>query len=89
MGPLSFGIYLIHESRIVRKHILKYLFLNEPDNISLNSAIILVLLKALKIFFICIVIDYFRLLLFDFLRIRKVCIFLDLIIRKLLKNIPF
>ena len=89
LGPLSFGIYLIHENRIVKKHILKYLFLNEPDNISLNSAIILVLLKALKIFIICIVIDYFRLLLFDFLRIRKVCIFLDLIIRKLLKNIPF
>lgn len=88
-GPLFFGIYIIHESRIVRTYILKYIFLNEPDNISLNFAMSVVCLKALIIFIICVIIDYFRLLIFDCLRIRKVCIFLDSKVGKLLKNIPF
>jgi len=83
-GPLVFGIYLIHNNHLVKRNIIKYSFDNEPENISLYSAIALILLKSLKIFVFCIIIDYFRNLLFIFLRIRKICIILESILKKII-----
>ena len=82
LAPQAFGVYLIHENNIIKKNILKYIFDKDPYNISLISTIILVLLKALKIFIICIIIDYFRNLLFNLMRIKKFCIYLEVKINK-------
>ena len=78
LGPLTFGIYLIHNNYLFVINILKHSFDNEPDNICMILVIILVLFKALKIFIICVVIDYLRNLLFLALRIRKICIYIEL-----------
>ena len=77
IAPLVFGVYLIHENNIIKKNILKYTFRKDPYNISLKATIILITLRALKIFVICIIIDFFRNLLFNLLRVKKACIFLE------------
>ena len=76
-GPLTFGIYLMHDNKLIKSKIVSKLFMNEPINLSLNSTIILFLVKGLKIFFICIFIDYLRHLIFALLRIKKFCIFFE------------
>ena len=76
-GPLTFGIYLIHNNKLINSQIVSKIFMNEPINLSLKSTIILFLVKGLKIFFICIFIDYLRNLIFVFLRIKKICILFE------------
>ena len=83
LGPLAFGIYLIHNNFLVKQNILKHSFENEPKDISLNKVIILILFKALKIFIFCIIIDYFRHLLFILFKIRKICIMIEKLLRKI------
>lgn len=82
-GPLVFGIYLIHNNSLVKKNIIKFTFDNEPDNISLTSVIFLISLKAFKIFISCIVIDYFRYLLFSLLKLKNLCILIETKLRKI------
>ena len=74
LGPLAFGIYLIHTHPIFIVNSLKHIFDNLRDDISINSIIFLVLLKTLKVFIFCIIIDYFRSILFSFLKLRKIFI---------------
>ena len=78
LAPLAFGVYLIHENNILKQNVLKYTFNKDPFDISLNSALILVSLRALKIFILCLIVDFFRKALFDLLRIRKIFIFLEI-----------
>ena len=59
LGPLVFGIYLIHEIRFIRKHILRYIFVNNPENSSLYLVLWLVFLKAIKIFIVFIYLAFF------------------------------
>ena len=59
------------------------IFKYDSTNLTLNEILILFLTKALKIFIICVFIDYLRFLLFTFLRIRKICIFLEKMVFKL------
>ena len=74
LGPLIFGIYLIHNNYLIKNNIVKFTFDNDEENLNLNSVIILIFLKSLKIFVICIIIDYFRHLLFNFLKLKRICI---------------
>ena len=76
-GKLSFGIYLIHVNLLVIKNIFSSILKKDPSNLTLSSVTILFLVKGLKIFFICIFIDYLRNLLFVILQIRKICIFIE------------
>ena len=76
-GRFVFGIYLLHDNKLVRQNILFKIFKNDPNNLNLYSTIILFLIKSLKIFLICIFIEYIRHLLFNILRIRKLCIYLE------------
>lgn len=76
-GPLVFGIYLVHINSIVNQNILRHIFDNENKYISLYSAMILISLKGLKVFVISIIIDFFRYILFNFLRIKKLCMLLE------------
>ena len=84
LARVAFGIYLIHVNPIIFTRVIPSIFNNEPNNLTLFSTIILFLGKASKIFFLCIFIDYIRLLLFNILRIRKICIVLEQLLWKIL-----
>ena len=84
IGPLTFGVYLIHEHPLIRSHIIRNLFSKDSNNLSLNSVVKLILLRDLKILTISACIDYLRHLLFTLLRIRKICIFIEKIYFKLI-----
>lgn len=77
LGPLVFSIYIIHENNYVKNKLLFNSFDNEPDDLKLKSAMSLVLVKGLKICFCCIIIDYFRNLLFSILKIKQICVLLE------------
>ena len=77
IGRYTFGVYLIHSHPILIINLLKHIFDNLPNDASLNSILLLLFLSSIKIFIFCIIIDYFRDLLFFFLRIRKICICLE------------
>ena len=83
-GSLTFGVYLIHDNYLIRKNIIRYLFIKESNNLTLFLIIKLIIIKALKIFIICAFIDYIRYLIFELFRIRKLCNFIEKIILKLL-----
>lgn len=80
IGPLTFGIYLIHEHTLIRAFIIRNLFTKDSNNLSLISVVKLILLRALKIFTISAYIDYLRHILFIILRMRKFCNFIEKII---------
>ena len=82
IGPLTFGVYIIHEHTLIRALFIKNLFNKDSSNLPLYSVINLILLRALKIFTISAFIDYLRHILFTLLRIRKICIFIEKIIFK-------
>lgn len=82
-GPLAFGVYLIHFHPIVVNNVIIHIFDKDQRNLSQNSLIILILLKTLKIFIFCILIDYIRNKLFIYFRFRNIFIHLE---KKLLKN---
>ena len=76
-GPLAFGIYLIHDNNIIRENVISKLFINEKRNISIDSVLSIILIKALKVSLICLFIEYLRHLLFTILRIKKILIFIE------------
>ena len=82
-GRVAFGIYMVHVNLLVAKNSMEKIFKYDSTNLTLNETLILFLTKALKIFIICVFIDYLRFLLFTFLRIRKICIFLEKMVFKL------
>ena len=82
IGPLTFGVYLIHDNKFIRAFIIKNLFTKDSNNLPLHSVIKLILLRSLKIFTISSCIDYMRYILFTLLKIRKICIFIEKIIFK-------
>ena len=85
IGTLTFGVYLIHSNRCIESDILNDLFDNEQNNISVLSVYRLFMRKGLILFIICIIIDYLRYLLFNLLKIRKICIIFDLQLFEILK----
>jgi len=80
LGPLIFGIYLIHIHPIIWINIIKHIFDNESKELNLIPIIITVFRKSLKMFVFCILIDYIRFLIFKLLRIKELCIILDSVI---------
>jgi hypothetical protein len=60
LGHLAFGIYLIHVNPLIFNKIIIHIFDNESNYINGNTLLIIVSLKALKIFVLCIFFDYFR-----------------------------
>ena len=83
IGPLTFGVYLIHEHSIVREKIIRNILKDYPRQLPLNTVYKIITYKALKVFVICIIIDYFRDILFRILQIRKICILIEKLIFKL------
>lgn len=83
-GPLTFGIYLIHDNNLIRKNLISTLYISLPNNLSLNSIIKYTFIQVSKIFIICSIIDYMRNIIFIILRIRNLCIFFENITYKIL-----
>ena len=83
-GPLTFAVYLIHINSNVSHNYLSRLFYGESYDLTVNEVIQMFLLKSVKIFVVCIIIDYLRHLLFTILRIRKICVFLEKIFFKII-----
>jgi len=85
-APLTFGIYLIHEHKIVRGRIIKgnYKFLLKYKS---KELILGILSESSKIFLFCSVIDFIRLLIFKIFRIRQICILIETLITKILNFI--
>jgi len=75
LGPLVFGIYLVHEHNLIRENVIKHIFDNHQN--SGKELLNLLLLKALLIFILSIIIDYFRHLLFSLLRLKNFSIFIE------------
>ena len=84
IGPRTFAVYIIHSNSYINDDIISNLFKDTPSDLTLITVYKLVMVRCLKIFVICIIIDYLRELLFRILRIRKICIFLEKLAFKLL-----
>ena len=83
-GPLTFGVYLIHEHELVRGYIIGNIAAKDSLNLSKSSIILLVFVRTSLIFLICSIIDYLRYLLFSYLKIKKACILIEKKIKQLL-----
>ena len=77
LGPLTFGVYLIHTNNNVIINYLSKLLDGESLYLTANEVIIMLILKAIKVFIQCIIIEYLRHLLFTILKIRKICMFIE------------
>jgi len=64
--------------------LIRNIFNKYPNYLPLFSIIKIIIIKALKIFGICVIIDYIRYLIFKFLKIKKSCIIIEKIILKIL-----
>ena len=76
-GPLTFGVYLIHDNKLVRKYIIESIFKKYSSNLENNFIIYLVLIRGLQVLIICLIIDYFRYILFKILKIRQLCVIIE------------
>ena len=83
LGPLTFGVYLIHINENVHINYLQNLLDRESYNLTVIEVIPMLILKSIKLFFECIIIEYVRHLLFTMLKIRNICIFIEKIIFKI------
>jgi hypothetical protein len=84
IGPLTFAVYLIHTNLIVYHNDLTKIMNGESYYLSFNEVMQMFILKCIKIFIVCIIIDYLRHLLFTILKIRKICIFAEKIFFKII-----
>ena len=73
-GPLTYGVYLIHDNNIIRAKYIINIFNNYSKDLPLSNVKKIIYLKALKIFVICALIDYLRNLIFRICYIKKICI---------------
>ena len=84
VGPLTFAVYLIHDNHNIKLNYLNKLFDGESYNLTFNEVMQMLILKCIKIFVGCIIIEYLRHLLFTTLKIRKICIFIEKIFFKII-----
>lgn len=82
-GPLTFGVYLIHFNSNVNYNYLGNILKQESYNLTANEAIKMLILKSLKLFIVCIAIEYLRHSLFSILKIRNICIYIEKIAFKI------
>ena len=83
-GPLTFGVYLIHEQELVKRIFMPNLFSRDSKQLKKIIVVKLVILRSIYLFFICSFIDYIRYIIFEYvLRIKKIYIFIEKKIFKL------
>ena len=74
-APLTYGVYLIHNHLLVRIRLIRkyFLFLTK---LKASHLFLMEILCSLVIFLICSLIDFLRLLIFKFCKIRQIIIFI-------------
>ena len=82
IGPLTFGIYLIHDNLVIKRKIMNNLLNNYSSDLPFHKVIEIILITSLKIFAKCAIIDYLRNIIFRIFQIKRICI----IIEKLIKS---
>ena len=75
--PLAFAIYLIYSNNILIDNVIRKFFINQPRNIDIKSLLSKLTKESLRICITCLIIDYFRNLLFSFLRIKKILLIIE------------
>ena len=80
IGPLTFGIYLIHDNLIIKRKIMKRLLDNYSSDLPFHKVIEIILITSLKIFAKCAIIDYLRNILFRIFQIRRICMIIEKLI---------
>lgn len=70
LSPLAFSVYLIHDNPIVREYLIADRFISIAG---LNPLLMVLAIfgSVLAIFIICIIIDYFRYLLFKVIKVKQ------------------
>ncbi len=77
IGPLTFGVYLIHDNLKIRAKIMRDILKEYPSNLPFYKVIEALFTVSLKIFVKCIIIDYLRNILFRICQIRRICILIE------------
>ena len=77
IGPLTFGVYLIHDNLKIRAKIMRDILNEYPSNLPFYKVIEALFTVSLKIFVKCIIIDYLRNILFRICQIRRICILIE------------
>ena len=77
IGPLTYGVFIIHENLIIRAIFIRDTFKNYSMKLPLETVIRILVVKSSTIFITCIIIDYFRDILFRVLQIRKLCMLIE------------
>ena len=74
IASLVFGVYLIHDNRVIREHL--YYWLNINNNMLITSSFIIlkILIGMIIIFVSCIIIEFIRQKVFNFVKNRKIYI---------------
>ena len=85
--PLTFSATLIHSILFsIKINIVLFLF-ESIRQFNINFLILKIYMLSIIIFIFCILIDYFRLLLFKIIRIREICFSLEKLFPKLIDRI--
>ena len=77
LGPLSFGVYLVHEHPLVRSYFIGNLFSKDSNNLTVNKIILLISSRGFLIYLISSLIDFLRKKFFELLRIKNLLVFLE------------
>ena len=77
IGPLTFGVYLIHDNLKIRAKIMRDILNEYPRNLPFYKVSEVLFTVSLKIFVKCIIIDYLRNILFRICQIRRICILIE------------
>ena len=80
IGPLTFGVYLIHDNHQIRYKFMINILNDYPRNLPFYKVIEVVFKVSLQIFVKCIIIDYLRNILFRICQIRRICILIEKLI---------
>jgi len=80
IGPLTFGVYLIHDNPQIRHKFMINILNDYPRNLPFYQVIKVVFKVSLQIFVKCIIIDYLRNILFRICQIRRICILIEKLI---------
>lgn len=84
LGPLTFDVYLIHENSYVRNNYMRNILQQYSQQISLINILLIIFQKAIFIFVVCILIAYFRSLIFQFLKIKNICNYFEKIATRII-----
>ncbi len=83
IATLTFDVYLIHENPYVRKKFIINSFKDKPNNIKISYLYFLIFKRCFHIFIISIFVGNIRNKLFNIMKIKKLCIYIEYIISKI------